>query len=138
MGATLLAVFFRPIAAQAQGNQGHHQSGIFGQINGGAIIATPDGEGSGAIPNHVRVYTKERELVTEVETVTTDEALWYFEAYVKPGTYTVIAYSGVPPEDGGIMFTYPVEVTIGRKEFVEVAFTFVPTMPRIPLLPGIH
>jgi hypothetical protein len=135
IGASLLAAFFWPIGAQAQGNQGHHQSGIFGHINGGIIIATPDGEGSSVIPNHVRVYTNEGELLTEVETVVTEDAWWYFEVFLKPGAYTVSAYMGSPPEDGGIAFTYPVEVTVGKKEFLEVAFTFVPTTPRIPLIP---
>jgi len=125
MGATLLAAFLQPIAARAEGNQGHHQSGIFGNTGGGIIIATPDGEMSGVIPNHVRVY-KEGELVTEVETVTTEEALWYFEVYLKPGTYTVTAYSGAPPEEGGIAFTFPDEVTVGKKGFVEVEFSWRP------------
>jgi hypothetical protein len=125
VGATLLAACLQPLAAQAEGNQGHHQSGIFGNTGGGIIIATPDGEGSSVLPNHVRVY-QEGELVTEVETVTTEDALWYFEVYLKPGTYTVTVYAGAPPENGGIAFTFPAEVTVGKKGFVEVAFSWVP------------
>ena len=131
IGATLLAASFRPIVAQAEGNQGHHQSGIFGHIGGGIVSGTPDGEGS-IFPDHVRVYTSEGELLTEVETVVTEDAWWYFEVALKPGAYRVTAYVGLPPEDGGVDFSFPEEVTVGKKEFVEVGFTFVPTMPRLP------
>jgi hypothetical protein len=125
--AALVIGCLLPISAQAQGNQGHHQAGIVGQVNGGVVIATPTGEGSMVIPDHVRVYSDKGKLLTDVETEVTVTANWHFQVFLNPGTYTVIAYAGVPPENGGTLYSFPVTVVVGKKQFTEVALSFRPT-----------
>lgn len=78
------------------------------------------------LPDHVRVYSDNGTLLTEVETEVTGEANWHFEVYLKPGHYTVIAYAGAPPEKGGILYSLPVPVTVEKKQFTEVALSFRP------------
>jgi len=102
-------------------NQGHHQSGITGRVSGGVIIATPTGEGSRVIPDIVRVYSDSGELVAEVETEVEGNAWWHFQINLKPGNYTVIA--SVP---GGYSYSYPVSVTVDKKQFTEVNLGFLP------------
>ena len=124
--AVLLIGALLAAGAQAAGKRGHHQSGIIGQVNGGIIIATPTGEGSRIIPDHVRVYSDEGRLLGEVETEVTERAWWHFEVYLKPGNYTLVAYAGAPPEAGGILYSYPLAVTVAKKQFTEVALSFRP------------
>ena len=124
--AALLSGAFLAAAAHAEGNRGHHQSGIVGQVNGGIVIATPTGEGSSVIPDHVRVFSDRGKLVDEVETTVTETAWWHFEVYLKPGNYTLVAYAGPPPEAGGILYSFPLEVTVQKKQFTEVALSFRP------------
>ncbi len=126
IGAALLIGCLLPVAASAQENQGHHQSGILGKVNGGVVMATPTGEGSMVIPDHVRVYSDKGNLLLEVQTEVTEDAWWHFEVYLKPGNYTVIAYAGAAPENGGILYCFPVPVTVGKKHFTEVALSFRP------------
>jgi hypothetical protein len=45
---------------------------------------------------------------------------------LKPGTYTVIAYAGAAPENGSALYSYPVEVTVGKKQFTELVLSFMP------------
>jgi hypothetical protein len=119
----LLVVSLLPAGAQLQGHQGHHQSGITGRVNGGMVSVTPTGEGSMVIPDYVRVYSDTGELVTEVETEVTENATWHFDVYLKPGRYMVMAYVPPAPEDGGVLYTYPVAVTVEKKQFTDVVLT---------------
>lgn len=97
---------------------------LSGKFNGGVLVATPTGEGSAAIPDHVRVYSEKGKLLTEVETEVVENANWHFEVFLKPGIYTLVAYAGAAPEVGGILYSLPVAVTVGKKEFTEVALSF--------------
>jgi hypothetical protein len=119
MCITLLAL--SPVTTTlAQDNQGHHQSGVTGLVSGGIF-------GGGMVrPDHVRVYSEEGELVAEVETEVQGNILWHFEVYLKPGNYTLVAYAGAPPENGGILYSFPVPVTIQKKQFIEVTISFRP------------
>ncbi len=121
--AALVIGCLLPIAVQAQGNQGHHQSGIIGQVNFGILSGTPTGEGGTIIPDHVRVYSDKGKLVAAVETEVTANAFWHFQVFLKPGTYTVTAYAGVPPENGGVTYSFPVTVIVRKKQFTEVALS---------------
>jgi hypothetical protein len=118
--ATLFLAGFLPATTLAQDNQGHHLSGVTGQVNGGIF-------GSGMVlPGHVRIYSDEGELVVEVETEVQGNTLWHFEVFLKPGHYTLVAYAGAPPENGGILYSFPVPVTVNKKQFTEVAISFRP------------
>ncbi len=123
--AALIIGCLLPTTAQSQGNQGHHQSGIVGLVTAGVVSGTPTGEGP-IIPEHVRVYSETGKLLTEVETEATADANWHFEIFLKPGTYTLVAYAGPPPEEGGILYSFPVAVTVGKKQFTEVTLNFRP------------
>jgi hypothetical protein len=126
-----------PTGTRPRTNEGHHQSGITGRVNGGVLTATPTGEGSFVHPNRVRVYTDTfpRELVAEVETEIQGNVLWHFDVNLKPGRYVVTAYYPPAPEEGGWMFSYPVLVTVGKKQFTEAVLSFVPYMPTVPVIP---
>ena len=123
--AALLCGCFLPVPAQAQGNQ---DSGIIGQVNGGLLL--PGGivghPGIIVIPDHVRVYSDKGKLLTDVETEVMAKVYWHFEVLLKPGTYTVVAYSGTPPENGGTHYSPPVTVTVTKKQFTEVAIPLGP------------
>jgi hypothetical protein len=107
----------------AQENRGHHQSGITGRVGGGFITA---GENGRVHPDFVRVYSPEGDLLVEVETEVVGNVLWHFEIFLKPGNYTVLAYAGVPPEEGGTFYSFAVPVTVEKKEFTELVLSFRP------------
>jgi hypothetical protein len=116
-------------AMSAKGDQGHHQSGMVGRVNGGAVIGGPTAEVSGVVPDHVRVYSAAGELLVDVLTETQGDDLWHFEVFLKPGTYTVLAYVDAAPEDGGAWHTSPIQVTVEKKEFTEVELSGLFSIP---------
>jgi hypothetical protein len=78
------------------------------------------------IPDHVRVYSDKGKLLTEIETEVTEDVNWHFEVNLKRGSYTLVAYAGTPPEQGGIVYSYPVAVAVEKKQFTGVALSFRP------------
>lgn len=123
---TLLFGCLTATSLRAQGHQGHRQSGISGWVCAGFIVATPTGEGSRVVPDHVRVYSVNGELLTEVETEIQGNILWHFEVFLKPGNYIVLAYAGAAPEDGGALYSEPVPVTVQKKQFTDLVVSFRP------------
>lgn len=106
-----------PKGLQVKSNQGHHQSGIVGSVTGGIIIATPNSDGSAVGPNIVRVYTHSfpHKLIAEVETEVQGNVWWHFEVYLKPGNYLLVASTS-----DGQLFSYPVPVTVEKRQFTEI------------------
>ena len=108
----LLATCLRPLVAHAQGHQGHHQSGIIGQVQRVILFHSWN----------VRVVADTGEFVTDFLTA----ADGTFQVYLKPGTYVLTAYY---PDFGpqGTVWGTPVEVTVGKKQ---IQRTFLPiTLP---------
>jgi hypothetical protein len=103
---------------EVKSHQGHHQSGIVGSVSGGIIIATPTGEGSAVLPNIVRVYTATfpHKLVAEAETEVQGDAWWHFEVCLKPDDYLLVASTST-----GQLFSYPVPVTVEKRQWRELA-----------------
>jgi hypothetical protein len=119
-------------------DEGHHQSGITGSITSIAFGVTY-GVGARLIPYRVRVYTDTfpHELVAEVEAEISADTWWQqqFEVHLKPGRYFAVAYLPPAPEDGGRTYTFPANVTVEKKQFTDVTFSFVPYSPVLPVIP---
>ncbi len=116
----LLIGTFWSVPAPAEGHQGHHQSGITGSVNGGIIHAGP--EGVTFIPNRVTVFSDTGDVVADVETEFGAQGPWSFGIFLKPGCYTVRA--SMPFSN---YITYPVGVTVEKKQFVTIGLNFPPT-----------
>jgi hypothetical protein len=119
-----------PQAAAAP--EGHHQSGIFGQVIWSPYPGTP-------VQCLVRVETDSGELITTVQT----DAEGSFRVALKPGSYLVTPY--LPPDPSGVVVTgvtflapvtkkdyifLPLFFTIGLEPF-----TFGPTSVREQICP---
>jgi hypothetical protein len=98
--AALMIVCILPITTQAQNNQGHHQSGIIGQIE-----QVPG-------PWEVRIVSADGKLVTNIQADNTGS----FEVDLKPGTYVLTPY--ILSLDGtGALVGVSATVVVGKKQF---------------------
>lgn len=111
---TLIAACLQLNAGPGE-NQGHHQSGIIGRVAGGILSG-----GEGIVPNIVRVF-EDGELIAEVETEVVGNDWWHFEINLKPGDYVVTAATRA-----GHLFSYPVNVTVEKKQFTHLVLGFAP------------
>ena len=102
-----------PAAVHADGNRGHHQSGIIGRVQVEQV--------GGALPWQVWVGTDRGESVTVLQTDNDGE----FVVNLKPGTYQLQPFCPLTISDGGlpvdvVLIGPPVEVTVVKKDFTVV------------------
>ena len=106
--AALLFACLLPVATQAQDNQGHHQSGIIGQIE----------QVSG--PWDIWIVTGDGKFVTDIQA--DDSGL--FKVDLKPGTFVLTPY--IPSIDGsGALLGVSTTVTVEKKTFTAVVLPVV-------------
>jgi len=111
--ALLIFGSFLPVTFQAEGNQGHHQSGIIGRVQVEQIGAR--------LPWQVRVTTDRFEPVAVLPA---DED-GNFMLNLKPGAYHLNAFVG---GGGGATLVGPtIRVTVTKKDF---------TLVELPLVSG--
>jgi len=102
-----------PVAMQATGNQGHHQSGLRGQVVGFPTFVHQC---------HIRIVSSDG-AKTDIDIVTDSELR--FEVSLKPGVYTVVPYVVntpplfIPPGS-------PVVVTVEKKDIEEITLIYTP------------
>jgi len=98
--AALLFACLLPGATQAQDNQGHHQSGIIGQIT--QVPGSWD----------VRIVTGDGKFVADIQA----DASGSFEVNLKPGSYVLTPF--IPSIDGsGALLGASTAVTVDKKGF---------------------
>ena len=108
--AALLCACTLPVPTQAQNNQGHHQSGIIGQVE-----QTPG-------PWDIRIVTSDGKFVAQIQA---DDS-GHFEVDLKPGTYILTPF--IPSIDGtGALLGASTPVTVANKAF---------TMAELPIVNG--
>jgi hypothetical protein len=106
--AALLFGCLLPVAMQAQDDQGHHQSGIIGQIE----------QVSG--PWNVRIVNEDGKFVADVQA---DDS-GFFEVDLKPGTYILTPY--IFSIDGtGALLGVSTTVTVDKKGFTTAELPIV-------------
>jgi hypothetical protein len=106
--AALLIGCLLPAATRAQQNQGHHQSGIIGQIE-----QVPG-------PWNVRIVSGEGKFVGDIQAADNG----FFEVDLKPGTYVLTPY--ILSIDGtGALLGVSTTVSVEKKEFTTVELPVV-------------
>lgn len=106
--AVLLFGCLLPVATRAQGNQGHHQSGIIGQIE-----QVPG-------PWNIRIVTVDGEFVADIQA---DDS-GFFEVDLKPGTYVLTPF--ILSIDGtGVLHGADTTVTVEKKAFTTAELPIV-------------
>ena len=116
--AALVIGSLLPVAVHADGNRGHHQSGIIGRVQIEQTIPT--------LAWQVRVSTDTCESLTVLET--DDEG--QFVVNLKPGTYRLTPFAVVWFLYNGVWmsgeFVGPsVQVTVAKKDFTVVELPIV-------------
>jgi len=109
----LLIGGFLPAAVHADGNRGHHQSGIIGRVQVEQV--------GGALSWQVWVGTDSGESVTVLQTNSDGE----FVVNLKPGTYQLQPFCPLSISDGElpgdvVLIGPPVQVTVAKKDFTVV------------------
>ena len=112
--AALVIGSLLPVAVQADGNQGHHESGIIGRVQIEQIGVR--------LPWQVRVSTDSFKAVAVLQT---DED-GQFMVSLKPGTYHLSAFVG--GNGSASLGGPPIRVTVTKKDFtlVELPLGFGP------------
>ena len=129
--AAFVFACLRPVAVQADGHQGHHQSGVVGQafvsLSGCVTLGPVPEPCADAQPmsGTVLVYSEGGRLVTAA--VTDEDG--FFRVNLKPGDYILTMY--IPPQGSG---------SVGHLEARQTAFTvkkkeFTPTWVLSVFLP---
>ena len=115
--AALVIGSLLPVAVHADGNRGHHQSGIIGRVQVEQV--------GGAFPWQVWVGTDTGESITVLQT--DDEG--QFVVNLKPGTYQLQPFCPLSISDGElpggvVLIGPPVQVTVAKKDFTVVELPF--------------
>ncbi len=109
--AALVLGSLLPLAAPAQENQGHHQSGIVGQVQGFILFHAWN----------VTIVSDRGKVVADLLT----DPDGRFEVFLKPGDYVLTAYI----RDFGphaIVWGTPVKATVSKKQFTAVTLPIAP------------
>ena len=102
-----------PTGAEAQANQGHHQSGLSGQVVGFPTFVHQC---------HIRIVSSDG-AKTDIDIVTDSELR--FEVSLKPGVYTLVPYVvNTPPLF--IAPGSPVVVTVEKKDIEKITLIYTP------------
>jgi hypothetical protein len=108
IGAALLVGCLLPVTTQARGNQGHHQSGIIGQIE-----QVPG-------PWSIRIVSAHGKFVADIQA---DDS-GFFEVDLKPGTYILTPF--ILSIDGtGALLGVSTTVTVDKKTFTTAELPIV-------------
>jgi hypothetical protein len=110
----LLAACLFPVGTTARANEGHHQSGMFGQIVGLPTFVTEC--------NIEIVSSDGGTLVADVQT---DSDL-RFEVALKPGVYTMVLHPISPIRNLYIPPSVPFVFHVGKKVLAEMLLNYTP------------
>jgi hypothetical protein len=110
----LLAACLLPTGAGGQANQGHHRSGIIGQVVGLPTFVTEC---------NVRIVSSDGgKFFADIPTV----ADLHFAVTLKPGVYTLVPYPVSPVANLFIPAGLPVVVRVEKKDLTELTLVFTP------------
>ena len=129
LSLALLVVCFPRSTARAEG---HHQSGIVGQV----VWAISSEEIETPAQCFVNVVSKSAKTTVTVET----DANGSFRVALKPGTYLLTPFLPLSP-DGAVLIGPTQQITVKKKDYAEIALQFAwsvvpPWLPDWPWLLG--